>query len=90
VVRKVMMCLLVYDIVHDGTRTKISEACLDYGLERIQFSAFLGDLSRNHQVELFRKMRKHLGKRAGKVQLFPLCERDLQQRLEVIQRGDEG
>lgn len=79
------MCLLVYDITHDGTRTKISEACLDYGLTRIQFSAFLGDLSRNHQLELFRKVRQQLGKRSGKVQLFPLCERDIQQRLEIVQ-----
>lgn len=79
------MCLLVYDIAHDGTRTRVSETCLDYGLERIQFSAFLGDLSRNHQIELFRKVRVQLGKRTGKVQLFPLCEKDIRQRLEVIQ-----
>lgn len=82
------MCLLVYDIAHDGTRTRISETCRDYGLERIQFSAFLGDLSRNHQIELFRKVRVQLGKRTGKVQLFPLCEKDIRQRLEVIQ--DDG
>ncbi len=78
------MCLLVYDITHDGTRGKVSEACLDYGLQRIQYSAFLGDLSRTHQEELFRKVRKRLGKKEGKIQLFPLCERDIRQRLEVI------
>ncbi len=85
-----MMCLLVYDVAHDGTRTKISEACLDYGMERIQLSAFLGELSRTHQEELFRKVRKHLGKRPGKVQLFPVCEKDLRLRLEVIQRPAPG
>lgn len=86
-----MMCLLVYDITHDGTRNKVSDACLDYGMKRIQFSAFLGDLSRTHQEELFRKTRKRLGKRSGKIQLFPVCEKDMRSRLEVIQdeaRGD--
>ena len=85
-----MMCLLVYDITHDGTRNKVSEACLDYGLERIQFSAFLGDLSRTHQEELFRKVRKKLGKKPGKIQLFPVCEKDMRQRLEVIQDARPG
>ena len=79
------MCLLVYDIAHDGTRGKVSEACLDYGMERIQYSAFLGNLSRTHQEELFKKVRKRLGKREGKVQLFPVCEKDMHARLEVIQ-----
>jgi CRISPR-associated protein Cas2 len=84
-----MICLLVYDITHDGTRSKVSDACLDYGLKRIQFSAFLGDLSRTHQEELFRKVRKQLGRKPGKIQLFPMCERDLRQRLEVIQEPKE-
>ena len=84
------MCLLVYDIAHDGTRTKVSEACLDYGMERIQFSAFLGNLTRTHQEELFKKVRKRLGKREGKIQLFPVCEKDMQTRLEVIQDPKKG
>ena len=80
------MCLLVYDITHDGTRSKVSDACLDYGLQRIQYSAFLGDLSRALQEELFRKVRKRLGKKEGKIQLFPMCEKDLRQRQEVLNR----
>ena len=83
-----MMCLLVYDITHDSTRTKVADACLDYGMQRIQFSAFLGDLSRTHQEELFRKVRKRLGKKEGKVQLFPVCEKDMRQRLEVVQKKE--
>lgn len=85
-----MMCLLVYDIAHDGTRSKVSDACLDYGMARIQFSAFLGELSRAHQEELFRKVRKRLGKRPGRIQLFPVCEKDLRLRLEVIQDSRQG
>lgn len=84
------MCLLVYDITHDATRSKIADTCLDYGMQRIQFSAFLGDLSRTHQEELFRKLRKRLGKQDGKVQLFPVCERDMRLRMEVIQGMGTG
>ena len=44
-----MHCLLVYDISDDRIRTKIADACLDYGLDRFQYSAFYGNISRNYQ-----------------------------------------
>jgi CRISPR-associated protein Cas2 len=82
-----MKCLVVYDIPHDGTRTKIADYCLDYGLDRIQYSAFLGNLARTHQEELVLKIGERLGSREGKVQLFVMCDRDWRQRLEIIQEG---
>lgn len=85
-----MNCLLVYDIPDDQTRTKIADFCLDYGLDRIQYSAFVGNLSRTHQEELMLKIKKRLGKKAGKVQLFPLCAKDWEARLELIQDEQVG
>ncbi|MCS6843465.1 MAG: CRISPR-associated endonuclease Cas2 [Caldilineales bacterium] len=85
-----MNCLLVYDIPDDRTRTKIADFCLDYGLDRIQYSAFVGNLSRTHQEELMMKIKKRLGKKAGKVQLFPLCAKDWEARLELIQEERSG
>jgi CRISPR-associated protein Cas2 len=85
-----MKTILVYDIPHDGTRTKIADFCLDYGLDRIQYSAFQGDLNRTHQEELILKIGERLGKREGKVQLFTICEKDWEQRLEIVQAGDGG
>ncbi|MEK7440472.1 MAG: CRISPR-associated endonuclease Cas2 [Chloroflexota bacterium] len=84
-----MRCLLVYDIENDSKRSKIADACLDYGLDRIQFSAFLGSLEATHQEELMLKIQKVLGKRAGNVQLFPLCEKDWEAR-RVIAQAKEG
>jgi CRISPR-associated protein Cas2 len=75
-----MNCLLIYDIPNDRARTKIADACLDYGLDRVQFSAFAGDISRNLQEELFKKVTKLLGKRPGNIQLIPICETDWGQR----------
>lgn len=39
--------LIIYDIEDDKIRLKVSEACLDYGLTRIQYSAFLSRLNKN-------------------------------------------
>jgi CRISPR-associated protein Cas2 len=84
-----MKCLLVYDISHDATRAKIADFCLDYGLDRIQYSAFLGDLARTHQEELILKIGERLGDRGGKIQLFVICDKDWRQRLEIIQEQEE-
>ncbi len=70
-----MQCLIIYDIPDDKARKKIADACLDYGLQRIQYSAFAGDLSRAHQRALFGEIRLRLGRKAGNVQLFPLDQR---------------
>jgi CRISPR-associated protein Cas2 len=78
-----MRCLLVYDISSDRLRAKVADICQDYGLSRIQYSAFLGDLSRNHQDELLQKVRRRLGKAEARVALFPLCETDFRCRIEV-------
>lgn len=81
-----MQCLLIYDIPHDGARQKVADACLDYGLQRIQYSAFVGDLTRTHQRALFREIQKRLGRRAANVQLFPLDVASWQGRREIAQQ----
>lgn len=75
-----MRCLLLYDITNDRIRTKIADACLDYGLDRVQYSVFAGDLSRNLQEELFLKATNLLGDEEGHVMLLPLCQKDWQAR----------
>jgi len=82
-----MQTLVVYDIPNDRARTKIADACQDYGLDRIQYSAFLGDLQRTHQEELLIKIGKQLGKRPGKIHLFSICEKDWRLKLEIIQEA---
>ncbi len=79
-----MRCLLVYDIPSDRLRARVADLCQDYGLSRIQYSAFLGDISRNLQEELLLKIRRRLGKAAARVALFPICDSDFRARLEVL------
>lgn len=80
-----MQCLLVYDIPDDARRAKIADACLDYGLDRIQYSAFLGPLLPSYREELMLKLKKILGSQPGNIQLFPLCATDWAERLVLAQ-----
>ena len=84
-----MHLLLVYDIPNDKTRGKVADICLDYGLDRVQYSAFMGELSRVHQEELMEKAHKHLGKQEGKIYLYPICEKDWQNKIQIDQEKDE-
>lgn len=74
-----MRYLLIYDISNDQARTKVADLCLDYGLERIQYSAFWGNLPRTLQEELLLKIGRVLRGKAADIRLIPICERDLQQ-----------
>lgn len=79
--------ILIYDIENDRARAKIADACLDYGLDRAQFSAFVGRLSRNHQEELMRRIQNVLGDQRGNVQLIPISEKDWENRMEIDHAG---
>lgn len=78
-----MHLLLIYDITNDRIRTKVATACEDYGLDRIQFSAFYGQLNRNLQEELILKIDSLLGDEPGRVQLIPVSVTDWEKRLEI-------
>ena len=67
-----MYVMLLYDITSDRIRNKIADTCLNYGLDRTQYSAFVGDLSRNHQEELILKCTRLLGDEAGALLLVPI------------------
>lgn len=71
-----MEILAIYDIEDDRIRLKVSEACKDYGLQRIQFSAFLGDISANRRDELLMRLKKTLGAHTGNIQIITLCDKD--------------
>lgn len=82
-----MQCLVIYDIPNDRTRVKVADACLDYGLTRMQWSAFVGELQTPLQRELMRKIRDLIGKRAAKVLMLPINAVMWEQHREIVQ-GD--
>jgi CRISPR-associated protein Cas2 len=85
-----MQCLLIYDIPDDRARVKVADACLDYGLQRVQYSAFVGDLSNSHQRALFGEIKKRVRDKAANVQLFPLPEPAWQARRALVQEAPQG
>jgi CRISPR-associated protein Cas2 len=75
--------LLIYDITDDRVRNKVACYCQDYGLDRMQYSAFYGRLNRNLQEELMLKLQHTLGKSVGTIQLIPIGADDWERRMEV-------
>ena len=69
--------VLIYDIENDRLRTRVADVCLDYGLERIQFSAFFGKLNRNRRQELALRMQSEIEDESARVRMIPVCEEDL-------------
>ena len=83
-----MKCIVIYDIVEDKIRNKIADTCLDFGLQRIQYSAFFGELSHNQKETLFKKVKRLIGENEGNIQIFPVCEKDLTLKMEYIIKKD--
>ena len=82
-----MHLLVIYDISEDRIRNKIAEVCKDYGLSRIQWSAFSGKLNTNRRQELHMKLTKTIKDKDGNIQLYPICSKDLNLKLEIDNGG---
>ncbi|MGB9601063.1 MAG: CRISPR-associated endonuclease Cas2, partial [Myxococcota bacterium] len=53
-----MLVWVIYDISEDKKRNKVAKFCKEYGLYRVQKSAFLGDINRNQFDELMLKCKE--------------------------------
>lgn len=73
--------IVIYDISDDGVRHRVSETCLDYGLDREQFSVFTGRLKSVHIRELSKLLRAQL--QTGQVQVIPVSADDWQRRIVI-------
>ncbi len=85
-----MQCLIIYDIPDDRARQRVADACLDYGLQRIQYSAFAGNLSRAHQRALFGEITRRLKGHAANVQLFAFDAKTWSERRILEQHHDNA
>jgi CRISPR-associated protein Cas2 len=83
---KVMLRVLVtYDITDDKARKKVSDCCLDYGLDRTQFSVFAGCLKPVHIRALAKALDEH--SETGSILIIPIASDDWDKRIEL---GNEG
>jgi CRISPR-associated protein Cas2 len=81
-------CFVVYDVVDDRIRQRFSEACLDYGLERFQMSAFSGRITPSQRKELFLRLVELLGESSGRILVQPVCSEDLK-RQGLLHQGTQ-
>lgn len=71
--------LLLYDIEDDRIRLRVSSACLDFGLERIQFSAFFGRLTRNKRQEMQVRILREVNGENARLKVVPLSWENLEE-----------
>jgi len=68
------MIVVAYDISDDGQRKKAADACLDFGLMRIQNSVFSGPISWNRAEAIGLKINEICSGETDRVALMHLCK----------------
>lgn len=84
-----ILVYVFYDIQQDKIRNRAAQVCKDFGLERTQFSGFVGYLTRNRREEMAIKLRDVLGENNGKILIQPVCEKDFREYKEYIYFDEE-
>lgn len=77
-----MRFLLMYDIQADAIRQKVCDICLDYGLDRQQYSIFVGILSKSQARALSREL-AHLINNDAFVIIIPIATTEWDNRFEL-------
>jgi CRISPR-associated protein Cas2 len=83
----VLRILVLYDIPSDNARIHVADACLDYGLERIQYSAFVGVLGRAHRQELMLRIERILDHEPANVRFILLDDTSWRQQRIILHGG---
>jgi CRISPR-associated protein Cas2 len=79
-----LLTFVIYDIEDDRVRGRVANTCKDYGLERVQYSAFSGLLDASRRGELSARLGDTLGQDVGKILLLAVCEKDARAKREFI------
>ena len=66
--------VVIYDVSDDNLRNQVAETLKDYGLQRIQYSGFMGDLQRDKLNSLVVDLKNLIKDLVENVQLFPMCD----------------
>lgn len=78
-----MNLLVLYDIATNKVRSKIADACLDFNLQRIQYSAYLGQIDPAWRPELEARLQKILGEEKGRIHIVSLDKRAMKSLLKI-------
>jgi len=78
-----MRHIVIYDVTDDNLRNQVSELLKDYGLTRIQYSAFLGSLHHHEMNSLLVELRSLVSDKVENVQIYPVCDSCFKGKREV-------
>jgi CRISPR-associated protein Cas2 len=70
-----MQTLVIYDISSNRLREQLANRLFDYGLQRVQLSAFCGELSSHDREALLKELPNFVGCEKDRIYVVPLCER---------------
>jgi len=91
-----MLYLIIYDISNNAIRARLAELLKDYGLERVQYSAFLGELKRHQLKSLITDIKKILitlpfsnDERVRNVQIYPIPQYSNKNKIEISFEGNK-
>jgi CRISPR-associated protein Cas2 len=70
-----MLTLVIYDIAANDLRTKLANRLFDYGLQRVQLSAFCGELNAHDRSALLKELPNFIGSERDRIYVIPLCDR---------------
>ena len=74
-----MLVWVVYDIVENKIRKKVSDSCKNIGLYRVQKSVFLGELNANKRDSLALQCEELIDTDVDSVYIFPMDEQSFKQ-----------
>ena len=69
-----MLYWTIYDISSNKIRSRVANKCKDYGLERVQKSAFLGNMTKNKAEMLAIEVKDAVQEPTDSVFILPACE----------------
>ncbi len=84
-----MICWVMYDIKNDRARTKIAKACQQSGLNRVQYSVFLGTIEANEKDTLQIQIEELMDEDEDSVYIFPMSKDELKATVLMGQAFDK-
>ena len=79
----------MYDIKNDRIRTKIAKACEQSGLNRVQYSVFLGTIETNAKDSLQLQIEELMNENEDSVYIFPMSKDELRATILLGQAFDK-
>ena len=84
-----MLIWVIYDITSNKDRTKIAKTCKEYGLIRVQYSVFFGEIPSHSMDEIAEFSKELIDPETDAVFLIPVSEDDFAKKIIVGKSFDE-